>query len=74
MSKRRCTCGAEAHLHRRVRRRADGSEEIVFEMSCPVCGQTGPAIPVAGGDETAAGAEALRAWNAMIARLRPFDT
>lgn len=73
MRKRRCTCGAEAHVRRRVRRLAGGGEEIIYEVSCPVCGQTGPAIAVAGRDEASASAEALQAWNEMIARVRPLE-
>ncbi len=74
MQKRRCTCGAIAHVRRRIRRLADGSEEVIHEMSCPVCGQTGPAIPEAGSDEASAGAAAVQAWNEMIARLRPLES
>lgn len=74
MQKRRCTCGAVAHVRRRVRRLADGSEEVIHEMSCPVCGQTGPAIPEAGKDEASASAAAVQAWNEMIARLRPLES
>lgn len=43
-------------------------------MSCPVCGQTGPAIPDAGMDEASASAAAVQAWNDMIARLRPMES
>lgn len=74
MQKRRCTCGAVAHVRRRIRRLADGSEEVIHEMSCPVCGQTGPAIPEAGSDEASASAAAVQAWNDMIARLRPMES
>jgi hypothetical protein len=42
-------------------------------MSCPVCGQSGPDVPAAGKDEAAASAEAIAAWNDMIARLRPLE-
>lgn len=73
MKKRRCTCGAEAHVRRRVRRLAGGGEEVIYEVSCPVCGQTGPAIPAAGKDEATASAAALQAWNDMIARVRPLE-
>jgi len=41
-------------------------------VTCPVCGQLGPAIPAAGRDEAAAVAEAVAAWNDMIAALRPL--
>lgn len=42
-------------------------------MSCPVCGQSGPDVPAAGKDEATASAEAIAAWNDMIARLRPLE-
>lgn len=73
MRKRKCTCGAEAHVRRVTRRKAGGGEEIVYLVSCPVCGQTGPAIIAAGKDEATASAEALQAWNDMIARIRPLE-
>jgi hypothetical protein len=38
---------------------------------CPVCGQRGPAVAAAGKDEAAAVAEAVAAWNALVARDRP---
>lgn len=71
--KRRCTCGAEAHVRRRTRILADGQEDAIYQMSCPVCGQTGPEIKEAGKDEATATAEAIGAWNEMIARLRPLE-
>jgi hypothetical protein len=70
---RRCTCGAEADVRRTTRRGADGSDEVVYRVICPVCGQLGPAIPAAGRDEAAAIAAAVAAWNEMIARLRPLE-
>jgi hypothetical protein len=70
MEKRHCTCGAEVDVRRGTRRTADGRDEIVYREICPVCGQLGPAIPVAGKDEAVAIAEAIGAWNEMIARLR----
>jgi hypothetical protein len=73
MGKRRCTCGAEADVRRATRRTADGRDEIVYRVTCPVCGQLGPAVPAAGKDEAAAIAEAVEAWNEMIARLRPLE-
>jgi len=73
MEKRRCTCGAEANVRRGTRRTADGRDEIVYRVTCPVCGQLGPAIPAAGKEEAAAIAEAVEAWNEMIARLRPLE-
>jgi len=68
MEMKRCTCGAEADVRRSIRRTADGRDEVVYRVSCPVCGQLGPAIPAAGKDEDTAIAEAIRAWNDMIAR------
>ena len=73
MRKRHCTCGAEADVRRGTRRTADGRDEIVYRMICPVCGQLGPAIPAAGKDEATSIAEAVKAWNEMIARLRPLE-
>ena len=74
MSMRHCTCGAEADVRRGSRRTADGRDEIVVRVVCPVCGQLGPAIAVAGKDEATAIAEAVDAWNQMIARLRPLES
>ena len=71
MSMRNCTCGAEADVRRQTRRTAGGGEEVVYLVVCPVCGQSGPAVPLAGKDEETAIAEAVQAWNEMIARLRP---
>ena len=73
MSTRHCTCGAEADVRRGSSRTADGRDEVVYRVICPVCGQLGPAIPVAGKEEAAAIAEAIAAWNEMIARLRPME-
>lgn len=73
MRKRHCTCGAEADVRRGTRRTPDGRDEIVYRMICPVCGQLGPAIPAAGKDEATAITEAVKAWNEMIARLRPLE-
>jgi len=70
---RPCTCGAEADVRCGTRRTADGGDEIVYRVICPVCGQLGPAIPAAGKDEATAIAEAVNAWNEMIARLRPLE-
>lgn len=71
MDMKRCTCGAEAEVRRVTRRTADGRDEEVYRVICPVCGQHGPAIPAAGKDEATAIAEAVQAWNDMIAGLRP---
>ena len=73
MRKRHCTCGAESDVRRGTRRTLGGRDEIVYRMVCPVCGQLGPAIPAAGRDEATAIAEAVKAWNEMIARLRPLE-
>jgi hypothetical protein len=73
MRKRHCTCGAEADVRRGTRRTADGRDEIVLRVVCPVCGQLGPAIPVEGKDEATAIAEAVAAWNELIAQLRPLE-
>jgi len=66
METKRCTCGAEADVRRSVRLTADGRDEVVYRVSCPVCGQLGPAVPAEGKDEAVAIAEAIRAWNAML--------
>ncbi|MBI3901733.1 MAG: hypothetical protein HY306_02120 [Nitrosomonadales bacterium] len=68
METKHCTCGAEADVRRSIRRATDGRDEIVYRVSCPVCGQLGPAVPLADKDEDVAIAEAIRAWNEMIAR------
>jgi 4-hydroxy-3-methylbut-2-en-1-yl diphosphate synthase IspG/GcpE len=68
METKHCTCGAEVEVRRSIRRTADGSDEVVYRVSCPVCGQLGPAVPVANKDEDIAIAEAIQAWNEMIAR------
>ncbi|HSB25363.1 MAG TPA: hypothetical protein VLE94_19860 [Burkholderiaceae bacterium] len=60
-------------MRRVTRRTADGHDETVYRVICPVCGQLGPAIPAVGKDEAAAIAEAVAAWNEMIARLRPLE-
>jgi len=70
MSKRNCTCGAEADVRRQTRRTADGHDEVIYRVVCPVCGQSGPAVPADGKDEEAAIAEAVLAWNDMYAQLR----
>lgn len=68
MESKHCTCGAEADVRRGTRRTADGREEVVFRVHCPVCGQLGPAVPAEGRDEETAIAEAMLAWNEMLAR------
>jgi hypothetical protein len=68
MEMKHCTCGAEADVRRSIRRAADGRDEVIYRVSCPVCGQLGPAVPAAGKDEDIAIAEAIQAWNDMIAR------
>ena len=71
MNMRNCTCGAEADVRRQTRRTADGRDEVIYRVVCPVCGQCGPAVPAEGKDEETAIAEAVLAWNDMIAQLRP---
>ena len=71
MEQRPCTCGAQADVRRVTRRGADGRDEIVYRVVCPVCGQLGPAIAAAGKDEAVAVAEAVAAWNALVARVPP---
>lgn len=70
---RRCTCGAEVEVRRTARRTPEGSEEVVYRASCPICGQLGPAIALAGRTEDEAIAEAMAAWDEMIDRLRPMQ-
>jgi hypothetical protein len=70
MNKRNCTCGAEADVRRQTRRTADGRDEVVYRVVCPVCGQSGPAVPAEGKDEETVVAEAVMAWNDMYAQLR----
>jgi hypothetical protein len=70
MSKRNCTCGAEADVRRQNRRTADGRDEVVYRVVCPVCGQSGPAVLAEGKDAATAIAEAVLAWNDMYAQLR----
>jgi hypothetical protein len=60
-------------VRRGTRRTADGRDEIVLRVICPVCGQLGPAVPLDRKDEAAAIAEAVQAWNEMIAQLRPLE-
>ncbi|HYL90791.1 MAG TPA: hypothetical protein VEU32_18725 [Burkholderiales bacterium] len=45
----------------------------MYRVVCPVCGQLGPAVPAEGKEEAAVIAEAVAAWNEMIARLRPLQ-
>jgi len=73
MKKRKCTCGAEAEARLQTSRLPDGRDVAVWRVVCPVCGQLGPAIPVEGRDEETGKAEALAAWNAMIAKVRPLE-
>ncbi len=73
MQTKHCTCGAEADVRRGTRRTAEGRDEIVYRVTCPVCGQLGPAIPAEGKDEATAIAEAINAWNDMIGRRRPLE-
>ena len=68
---RRCTCGAEVDVRRTTRRTAEGIEEVAYRVSCPVCGQLGPAISLSGKTEDEAIIDAIAAWNEMIDQLRP---
>ena len=43
---------------------------MVYRVICPVCGQRGPAVAAAGREEAVAIAEAVAAWNALVARGR----
>lgn len=43
MEVKRCACGAEADVRRSILSTADGHDEVVYRVSCPVCGQLGPA-------------------------------
>lgn len=65
-----CTCGARADVRLVSRRDEDGRDEMVYRVICPVCGQRGPAVAAAGKDEAVAIAEAVAAWNALVARGR----
>ena len=69
-SKRKCTCGAEADVRRQTARTVDGRDEIFYRVVCPVCGQSGPAVPAQGRDEETAIAAAILAWNNMHVQLR----
>jgi len=73
MALRHCTCGAETEVRRSTRRVSDGRDEIVYRVVCPVCGQLGPAVPLENRDEDVVIAEAILAWNNMIAQLRPLE-
>lgn len=69
-----CTCGAKVSVRCETRRSANGQGEIIYRVACPVCGQLGPAILASGKDESTAIEEAIRAWNALMARTRPLET
>lgn len=71
MSLRNCTCGAEPEIRRETRPTTNGPDEVFYRVACPICGQIGPAVSSTGRDEEAAIAEAVAAWNALIARTRP---
>jgi len=66
MKTKPCTCGAEADVRRHIRRTVEGKDEVVYRVSCPVCGQLGPAVLVDDREEGIAIAEAIQAWNEMI--------
>ena len=73
MKTRTCTCGAEPDLRDKTQIRADGQRETIYWVGCPVCGQTGPYASDFGKGKDAAVAEAIAAWNAMIAAVRPLE-
>jgi hypothetical protein len=73
MNPRNCLCGAEPDLRHREQTSADGRTENVFWVACPVCGAIGPKISDRDTDTETAKAEAVAAWNAMIARTRPAE-
>lgn len=68
-----CTCGAAPAVRREKRRGADGNEEVIYRVACPVCGQLGPAIPAEDKEESTLIAEALIAWNDLILRTRRLE-
>ncbi len=61
-------------MRRQSRLTADGCEEIIYRVVCPVCGQLGPAIPALDEAEERLIAKAIEAWNAMMARVSPFES
>ena len=69
MERRPRTCGAQADVRLVTRRDADGRDEMVYRVICPVCGRRGPAVAAAGKGQAVA--EAVAAWNALLARGRP---
>jgi hypothetical protein len=70
---RKCTCGAAPDLRQKTEITADGNSETIYWVGCPVCGQLGPRVSDRGKDKETAIAEAIAAWNAMIARVRPLE-
>ncbi len=73
MEMRKCLCGADAELREQTETRADGGVETFYWVACPICGQLGPRVAAAGRDRETATAEAISAWNAMLARARPLE-
>lgn len=73
MGTRRCLCGADADVREKTELQADGTEETFYWVGCPVCGQVGPRVAAAGRDRATVVAEAIAAWNAMLARARPLE-
>ena len=73
MDPKKCLCGADAEVRQMTRDTADGKTETLYWVSCPVCGQIGPKISDAGMEPANAIAEAIKAWNQMLARARPLE-
>lgn len=73
MELRKCLCGADADVREATEVQADGRRETFYWVGCPVCGQLGPRVAAAGRDRDTMVAEAIAAWNAMIARARPLE-
>jgi len=73
MTPRTCLCGTAADICERSEARADGASDTFYWVACPVCGQIGPRIAAAGRGRDTVVAEAIAAWDAMLARARPLE-
>jgi|GEM_PF-2032766 len=73
MEMRKCLCGADAELREQTETLADGRAETFHWVACPICGQIGPRVAAAGRDRDTVVAEAIAAWNEMLARARPLE-
>ncbi len=73
METRKCLCGADAEVREHTETLADGRTETFYWVTCPICGQIGPRVAADGRDRDTAVAEAVSAWNAMLARARPLE-